>query len=353
MKSNYKKFFSNNTDINFSDYLKNKSGVEILKNLQSKKINTINYYLSYEDFILFSKTFYNYIYLESPCGQVPSNLYDSNTSFIIYEKLLSHMKDCNKCRFSKDILHLYDCHELMGILYPYGEYIETNILGNNLHLHNKINLENFNINNKEIKQNCKSCGSNEFEIMNGKNMYPSQNNFIQEDIINKDEFEQSLRMDAYSIYPHINNDINSYQNSKVNSYTNTIGNSNANANGNANTNTISNTSGNNNSNAYTNTNSNTNAYENANTNTNEPRNDIPNYLPTKEEYNNNKNNFKYHNFSSRNINSNFIYNNTNSNSKNNINDIPIYNTCMKLNKSFSKENIKKNIIPLKKNAKYN
>ena len=106
--------------------MKNKNGIEILKNLKSKKTNTIDYYLSYDDFILLTKTYYNYLDLDTPCSQVPTNLYESNNSFIIYDKLISHMKDCNTCRFSKDILHLYECKELMGILYPYGEYIDNN-----------------------------------------------------------------------------------------------------------------------------------------------------------------------------------------------------------------------------------
>jgi hypothetical protein len=262
MNNNYKKFFSHDSDINFSDYLKNKSGVEILKNLQSKKTNTIDYFLSYEDFILFTKTYYNYLYLESPCGQVPSSLYDSNTSFILYEKMLSHMKDCNKCRFSKDILHLYDCQELIGILYPYGEYIETNSSGSNMRLHSKINIEKFYKNHKDTKQNCKSCANNEIELDNAKNMYPSQNNFIQEDLSNKDDFQQHLRMNAYAVYPNIKYDIN----------------------------------------------------QNANQNANQKNIHIS--LPIKEQYNKN--------------------------------DLPIYNTCMKINKSYSKM-----IIPLKKNAKYN
>ena len=212
MNNSYKKFFSHDSNINFSDYLKNKSGVEILKNLQSKKTNTIDYFLSYEDFILFTKTYFNYLYLESPCGQVPSSLYDSNTSFIVYDKMLLHMKDCNKCRFSKDILQLYDCQEIINILYPYGEYIETNLSSSNMHLHSKINIENFNKNSKEKTQNCKSCANNEIEIDIAKNMYPSQNNFIQEDIINKNDFQQHLRMNAYAVYPNIKYDLNQYTN---------------------------------------------------------------------------------------------------------------------------------------------
>ena len=195
-----KKIFSNKTDLNFSQYLKNKNGIEILKNLQSKKTNTIDYFLSYDDFILLTKTYFNYLYLDTPCSQVPMNLYESNTSFMIYEKLLSHLKDCNKCRFSKDILQMYDCKELIGILYPYGEYIENNLNSktSDLFLHSKINIDKFCVKEEKIK-NCKYCIDNKKE--NTENMYPSQNNFIFDINENIDNFEKHSRMNAYAVYP--------------------------------------------------------------------------------------------------------------------------------------------------------
>jgi hypothetical protein len=303
MNSNYKKFFSHDSDINFSDYLKNKSGVEILKNLQSKKTNTINYFLSYEDFILFTKTYFNYLYLETPCGQIPTSLYDSNTSFIVYEKMLSHMKDCNKCRFAKDILHLYDCQELIGILYPYGEYIETNLSSSNIHLHSKINLKDFYKNTKNIKQNCKSCANNEVELENTKNIYPSQNNFILEDFINTDKFQQHLRMNAYAVYPNLKYDT---------SQKNTV---------------------------------------------DKDTDDKDKEIPLKEEFIQKNTNFEYNSFSDKDYSDKDYSNKNYSENKNSLNNRPIYNTCMKLNKSYSNENEninkKKTIIPLKKNAKYN
>ena len=337
-----KKIFSNNTDLNFSQYLKNKNGIEILKNLQSKKTNTIDYFLSYDDFILLTKTYFNYLYLDTPCSQVPTNLYESNTSFMIYEKLLSHLKDCNKCLFSKDILQMYDCKELIGILYPYGEYIENNLnsKSSDLFLHSKINIDKFCV-KEEKKKNCKYCIDNKKE--NTENMYPSQNNFIFDINENIDNFEKHSRMNAYAVYPFKNNvDINTSLNSNIESNSNTDSD-------------------------YLKTNTSSNIESDPKmfylkTNTSSNIDPIPN-LPVKIKTDfSNLTNFNRHKLYNKLLQS---QNNDITNAKNDYSFMqikqPDYNTCLKMIKSKSpyemyyrpKENMKKSIIPIKKNGKKN
>jgi hypothetical protein len=290
------------------------------------------------------------------------------------------MKDCNKCKFAKDILHLYDCHELIGILYPYGEYIETNLSSSNIHLHSKINLKDFYKKNiKDKKQNCNSCANNEFGLDNAKNMYPSQNNFIQEDFTIKDDFQQHLRMNAYAVYPNLkyntsSKDTDTFVKDKNKPLKEEIFPKNT-------TFEYNNFSNKNYPDKnypdknyldkdYSNKNYSNNNYLNKNyldknypdkdySNKNFPDKDYSNKNYRDKDYSNNNysdNNYFDIDYSDNNYldidysDKDYLYNNKNSN-----NNIPIYNTCMKLNKINSNEITykKKTIIPLKKNAKYN
>jgi hypothetical protein len=228
---NSKRVFAHNNNMNFNDYHKNKNGIEMIKNIRSKP-NPLN--LSYDRFILIAKTYFKYrnnIHIG-----IPVNLYNSNTSFIVYETTLSHMKDCNNCKYSKDILKLYDCKELNQILYPYGKYLEDNISNpiflhsrvniddwcackkeipklNNLTNHNKIIPNHYNSYKKINEKTCNTCSNvqkkkkiNSYET--NTSMYPSQNNFIFQNIDQDNNYEQIQRMNAYSIYPNIKDCIN-------------------------------------------------------------------------------------------------------------------------------------------------
>ena len=59
--SSKKRVFANNDTINFNDYLKRKTGNEIIKNIKSKpNYNTnINTFMNYEKFILLTKAYFN------------------------------------------------------------------------------------------------------------------------------------------------------------------------------------------------------------------------------------------------------------------------------------------------------
>jgi len=235
---NSKRVFANEKDIN---YTKNKMGIEILKNMKSKHKDPA-YFFSYDRFILLTKTYFNHLKKGSIEILVPTNIYNSNTSFICYQSLLSHMKDCEHCNDSKDkdIFYLHKCKDLQGILYPYGQYIAENI-PNGIYLHNRFTLDDWcypfhstlfplkeesddedlilpQIYNK--KNDCSACSNNELKEKREKkekeknanknqntHVFPSQNLFVFENKKEKvaNEYENKQRMNAYSVYPSIKN----------------------------------------------------------------------------------------------------------------------------------------------------
>ena len=152
-----KRVFAHNNNVNFNDYYKNKNGIEIINNIRSKSLNNpvLSTFLSYDRFILITKTYFKYVRKNDYNIQIPINLYNSNTSFIVYESMLSHMKDCNTCKYGKDILKLYDCKELTEILYPYGKYIDDNISKSSspIFLHNRININDWCIKKARLQSN--------------------------------------------------------------------------------------------------------------------------------------------------------------------------------------------------------
>ena len=145
--------FAHQSNINYNDYLKNKNGIQLIKNLQSKKINKeINMFISYEQFLILSKTYFKYRHVNDCIIDPLKNIYDSNTSYLIYEKLLFHMDRCSCCSSKKtNIFDCIFCPLVNDILYPYGEYISTNNTNNNnFYFPSKLNLDEFCIQKKNI-----------------------------------------------------------------------------------------------------------------------------------------------------------------------------------------------------------
>lgn len=137
--------FSHSNDINFNDYIKNKRGVEIIKNTKSKigpKI--IKYFYSYSDFITLAKVYYKYLTNGQIGISVPTNILSTNTSFLIYDKVNAHVNNCKYCYNFKNSLDTcyQNCDDLVGILYPYGNYISNN-LSKNMYFPSRIDLSNW------------------------------------------------------------------------------------------------------------------------------------------------------------------------------------------------------------------
>lgn len=114
--------FSHPADINYNDYIKNKMGIEILKNIKSSKNhdNVIKKFRNHDELINFTKTYYNYYNLNNYSLRATKDLYNSNSSFVennvnkYYNNIVNNSTD-NAC--IQD-----ECLELSRFLYPYGVY---------------------------------------------------------------------------------------------------------------------------------------------------------------------------------------------------------------------------------------
>jgi hypothetical protein len=137
--------FSHSNDNNFSDYIKNKRGVAIIKNIKTKiGNNPIKYFYNYNDFIIITKVYYKYLSNNKHNNLcVPTNMLSANTSFLLYDKFQAHVNTCKYCNSYKDVFSLCDikCDDLMGVLYPYGNCINKNT--NNMYFPSKIDLNNW------------------------------------------------------------------------------------------------------------------------------------------------------------------------------------------------------------------
>lgn len=180
--------FSHLTDINYNDYLKNKIGVEVLKNIKgNKKNDTINgivikKFVNHSDLINLTKTYYNYYNLDKYSLQATKDLYNSNNSFVdnkLYKIDDGHDDNVN-CKNSK----IYNvCEDIPQVLYPYGLY---NSNTPNFYLHFNLdlnkwcvkknitdynasyNLDNININIDGFN-GCNGCSSDGYNNNNNKN----------------------------------------------------------------------------------------------------------------------------------------------------------------------------------------
>jgi hypothetical protein len=163
--------FSHLNDINYNDYIRNKQGVEIIKNTKSKigpKI--IKYFYSYSDFITLAKVYYKYLTRGQVGIQVPTNILNTNTSFLVYDKVNAHVNSCKYC-YNNSKLNcgdLLNCSDLLGILYPYGKYISNNI-NKNMYFPSRIDLNNW------CSNSCSNNNSNYDSNIDTNNDKPEKN----------------------------------------------------------------------------------------------------------------------------------------------------------------------------------
>jgi hypothetical protein len=172
--------FSHSNDINFNDYLKNKRGVEMIKNTKSKiGPNIIKYFYSYSDFITLAKVYYKHLTRGDIGFSVPTNILNTNTSFLVYDKITSHVNNCKYCyNFKNNLDTCYQsCDDLLGILYPYGKYISNNIQ-KNMYFPSRIDLSKW----------CSEKPSSNVSIYQPEtNNYPQEtNNYPSETVFNCD-----------------------------------------------------------------------------------------------------------------------------------------------------------------------
>ena len=130
--------FSKSNDLSCNDYIKNIKGKTILSNLKTNYSNNRNIrtnnnkivsYLSYNDFLVITQTFYKFSNLKKNY-KPPQKIIDLKTSFIFYNKVLNHIKDCHFCKTNSIETFFENCKEIKNILYPYGEYFTYEIYSN-------------------------------------------------------------------------------------------------------------------------------------------------------------------------------------------------------------------------------
>jgi len=144
--------FSHKDSYNYIDYLKIKNGEIILKNHKMNNPNiTLNRFISYQDFLNITKAYYKYKNNHICNLHLLTDMYNTNSSFITYQKILEHVDNCDYCSTYNSHFPLADikCNKLLNILYPYGVY--QNINESNIYYPSNMNLNEWC--NKE-KKNC-------------------------------------------------------------------------------------------------------------------------------------------------------------------------------------------------------
>lgn len=150
MPSLGKRVFSNNQDTSFHDYLRNKKGTEIIKNLKSGTCNKVNF-LSYDDFTMLSRAFSRNSNILSTNIENKRSIDDKTIGLIYYEKITSHIKECEICKKNNGNSSLLVCNTIKSIMYAY----ENNLKNTSINIFQKgIDLNRW----------CKSCENSSFPI---------------------------------------------------------------------------------------------------------------------------------------------------------------------------------------------
>jgi len=105
------KTFARNSDQNYNDYYKTKTGSEILKTLkqshkENNEFNEVSQFKSYSDFFKLSNSYYKYLNIDECEQKATKNIDESNISCV----------DKDRDEFI--------CEKNKNILYPYGSYNE-------------------------------------------------------------------------------------------------------------------------------------------------------------------------------------------------------------------------------------
>ena len=144
--------FSNPNNLNYNEYIKNKQGVETLKTIKYNSENmNINRFNNYDQFIIFSKSYYKYKDLNCCETQPTKSLYNSNISYINKNKKVN---DCNCSKKSsletdEHTKKYNECNLLKQVLYPYGHYESNKV--SNMYFPYKINLDNWCLKKKQCE----------------------------------------------------------------------------------------------------------------------------------------------------------------------------------------------------------
>lgn len=163
MPSLGKRVFSNNQDTSFHDYLRNKKGIEIIKNLKSSTTCNKVKFLSYNDFTMLSRTFSRNSNILSTNIENNRSIDDKTIGLIYHEKITSHIKECEMCKKNNGTDSLLLCSSIKSIMYAY----ENNLKNTSINIFQQgIDLDRW----------CKSCENTSFPMKD-----PVSNNYFEEE----------------------------------------------------------------------------------------------------------------------------------------------------------------------------
>jgi hypothetical protein len=118
-----KRVFSNNKDINYQDYMNNKKGIALIHYQKSIGRQKMNRFLSYQEFLILTRTFFLYSQKHRNLLKAPFTIYQATISKVSYDKTNEHISSCDFCLHVKDPQDFLKCREFLNVLYPYGHYL--------------------------------------------------------------------------------------------------------------------------------------------------------------------------------------------------------------------------------------
>jgi hypothetical protein len=118
-----KRVFANNNDINYQDYMNNKKGIAMIQNQKSIGRQRIQRFLSYQEFIILTRTFFLYSQKRRNLFKAPFTIYQATVSKVSFNKINEHVSSCDFCLYARDPEDFLKCREIQNILYPYGHYL--------------------------------------------------------------------------------------------------------------------------------------------------------------------------------------------------------------------------------------
>jgi hypothetical protein len=156
-----KRVFSNNQEVTFHDYLTHKKGVEMMKKIKSVPYCDKLQVLSYNDFMILTKTFSKNSNIIGTDMNTKTTIHDKTTGLIYYEKIQTHLQICNYCRENYvNINMLLNCPAIKNIIYAYQNKfsnIEKNVYQKNVQLDNWCKkCDNFHFPIDEVDCGCSS-----------------------------------------------------------------------------------------------------------------------------------------------------------------------------------------------------
>uniref|UniRef100_A0A6C0BAD2 Uncharacterized protein n=1 Tax=viral metagenome TaxID=1070528 RepID=A0A6C0BAD2_9ZZZZ len=144
-----KRVFSNNQDTTFHNYLKNKKGIEIIKQLKSNSNSNKIKFLSYDDFITLTHAFSKNANIIHTSNHLSIN--NKTHNLIYYEKIQNHIQECDSCQKNND--NLLVCNGIKNILHIYQNNFKNTITNV---FQTKLDLDRW----------CKSCDISLFPVKN-------------------------------------------------------------------------------------------------------------------------------------------------------------------------------------------